>query len=88
MLINVTSLSNLNKSLPFCLMFSFCKMEGMAIEDFLRDGLQITIKLYDSVALCTCGQEDRSGEFRMVLDVMTFVLLRYKDSGDFSKAQA
>lgn len=51
MLINVTSLSNLNKSLPFCLMFSFCKMEGMAIEDFLWDGLQVIIKLYDSVAL-------------------------------------
>lgn len=38
--------------------------------------------------LCTCGQEDKSGEFKMVLDVVTFVLLRYKDSGDLSKAQA
>ena len=40
------------------------------------------------LVLITCGQEDRSGEFRMVLDVVTFVLLRYKDSGDLSKAQA
>lgn len=39
MLINFISPSNLDKSLSFCLIFSFCKMVGMAVGDFLWDDL-------------------------------------------------
>lgn len=39
MLINFISPSNLDRYLSFCLIFSFCKMVGMAVGDFLWDDL-------------------------------------------------